>query len=505
MKPRECLCLFVFLAIALTSSRAQVEMEQPALDEIAQNETKVATPPSDGEPQSASSDNTGPPSSNVSPDANFGFSIAQPPPGTPGFFLLGLFLSESFQTETATQGDSSQNFFSTRVSGNLDLLKFWHRSVTALDYVGGGIFYSLHDTEQLQTLNVSHSFLGQKRELTFADSLSNLPGGSFGAAPFGGAGLYSLVFAGTGAGIQPGSGLANLFGSTTLAGIAEGQQITNIAMAEFTQALTPRSVISVAGGYGITDYYGQSKNLINNSQLSTLARYSYLLSPRSQIGVIYGYRSFQFPEVTEGQVTTDLVQLVYQRQFSHRMTFSFGAGPEFTALRRQYRLTIPPEGPLCPSVNPCVISFTATTHQINASAFALLAYRLRTTSFTISYDRLVTSGSGLVAGANSDIVVFSVGGPISAVWQANVNAGYVRNSSIAETSPGIPAESYQNGYAGIAVRRGLGQHFSFLASYQFNALGYTSSCAQLNICGGITRQNTGLIGLYWNFRPVRLD
>jgi hypothetical protein len=116
----------------------------------------------------------------------------------------------------------------------------------------------------------------------------------------------------------------------------------------------------------------------------------------------------------------------------------------------------------------------------------------------------VTSGSGLVAGANTDILVFSVGVPLTRAWQANFNAGYAHSSSVAESSLGIPAQSYQNGYAGFAVRRGLGKHFSFLASYQFNDLTNTSSCAQLKICGA-TRQQSGLVGVSWNFSPVRMN
>jgi hypothetical protein len=409
---------------------------------------------------------------------------------------MGLFVSQSVeQQSTASLADSSQFSFATRVSGSVDLLKFWHRSITTLDYVGGGIFYGVNSIQSIQQLNLSHRFLGRRRQLTLAGSLSSYPTGNFGFSSFGGAGLYDLVFAGTGAGMQAGPGLADFLGANSLAGVGQASHLNSVVLGEFTQILTARSLLTVAGGYGITHYFGESDNLINNSQFSALARYSYQLSSRSEVGAIYGYRAFQFPLASDGQVQTQLVQGMYQRQLSRRMSFAAGAGPEFTRLRRRYELQ---DGPI-------QVKFYATTNQINVSAFALLNYRLRRSGLTLSYNRLVTSGSGLAAGANTDVVRFFAGLPISHLWQSSFNAGYVRQSFIGQNAFGTTQPPYQNGYVGVGVRRAFGRHLNFVASYQLNTSSSNGFCVQLNGCGNTVRRQSFLVGLSMGLRPIRLE
>jgi len=417
------------------------------------------------------------------------------------FFLAGIHASESAETNPSNSANSSSLYSVTRLTGNLSVLKFWRRAVTALDYSGGALIYD-SSVEQLQEFNITHRLLWNRTQLTFTNSLATLPEGNFGFSGFGGAGIYNLVFAGTGAGISSDSGLAEFFGSASLAGIGVGSHITNVSLVEVQHSLTARSSATLAAGYGITDYYGDSKNLTNNNQLSGLADYSYLLSPRSLVGFFYGFRYFQYPETSEISVpllltrlslTTHIVQLQYAHQLSHRLSFRVGAGPEFTALRSTAFLYLPPL--------PKTLLGGIINNQVNVSAISLLTYRLGHTETTLSYRRLVSNGSGFLPGANSNVFNFSASRPISRAWRASINAGYVQLHGIGES---YSSQSYQASYAGVAFRRELARNLDLLASYQFNSTTYGGSlCSSLETCS--PKRHIVLFGLSWNIRPVRVE
>jgi hypothetical protein len=76
------------------------------------------------------------------------------PPESPSFLLSNVAVSEGGQTRPGATPGSPTDFSSeARVSGSANLLKFWRRSVTALDYVGSGLFSSSYN-QDIQQLTV---------------------------------------------------------------------------------------------------------------------------------------------------------------------------------------------------------------------------------------------------------------------------------------------------------------------------------------------------------------
>jgi hypothetical protein len=164
--------------------------------------------------------------------------------------------------------------------------------------------------------------------------------------------------------------------------------------------------------------------------------------------------------------------------------------------------------------------------KIGVAAQARLRYKFPRTSVDLSYQRYETSGSGLFAGAQSDIVRADVIRPLSRVWTAGIDIGYSHNSRVqpltpaqvtqctvaqsgsssAAACPANDADTYSYSYAGVQVHRAFGRNFNAFASYQFNDLAFDHSfCPTTSACSRISNRSVFTIGLDWTPRPIRID
>jgi hypothetical protein len=405
------------------------------------------------------------------------------------FFLAGLHIAENAETVPGYGvGNPSQISSLTNAFGSLNWLSLRRRSQTAIDYLGGAEFYSdstLYGSTvtQVQQLNIVQSFLWRRAELTFEDEFGTLPGADFGSSWFGGAGLYNLDTVGVSANLPTPSSLSNFFGSTVLGGFG-GSHVSNVSLAEYTDVLTRRSSMTVIGGYGITDYSG-SPGLINSQVTGAQASYDYQLNLRNHVGFSYGFRSLRFPQSGEGNIDTNSFELIYGRKASARITFALGIGPEFV------RISIP---------------LSASTNQINLSGNASVSYLLRKETFRLGCDKLVTSGSGLYAGANSDTCQLSVIHPVRR-WSTSLYAGYAKLSPFGQILNGYQTQAYQYGFVGAGINRELGRHLSAFAGYQYQSQSFSSSlsiCTVSSDCNLIARHIFS-VGIDLRTRPKRSE
>ncbi|MGA9542561.1 MAG: hypothetical protein WBQ85_03280 [Candidatus Sulfotelmatobacter sp.] len=404
-------------------------------------------------------------------------AVEAPPAPSRSHLLAGIHVSEGAESDPDwISGDSSQVSSVTNLSGSLSLLKVRRRSQSALDYAGGDTLFSSYGglelyNQQFHELNADQTFLWPRGQLAVKDSLYYVGKGDFAASSFGGAG----------AGVPPETGVSNFFGANQN-GIVQEAYITNTSVASIGEAFTPRSSAHLAGAYSITDYIGNTESLFNSRQVSGQGGYNYQLSRLAGIGAEYGYQRFEFPEGGVGDLVANSVQLVYQRSLSGRMDLVVGAGPELISLNG--------------GVNGKV-------RQITVTGQASFRYRWEKSTASISYNRLLTAGSGFLAGGLTDTARFSVDRSISRVWRTALNAGYTKSSGVGVSSAGIPGNSYQNWFAGVALQRRLGRSLNAFASYQFNdqSLG---SCESTGCSPAVTPQ-VFLIGFDWYIRPVRLE
>ncbi len=478
LRPGKCLWTLTFFAITLGTGWSQEKDEQrPVTDAQDTVLPETAGPDAMPAPDGAGSDQS---------------STELPTSISRSYLLTGIHMNERADSRPGgIFGNSSQFSSVTDVLGSLSLLKVRRRSQTAIDYVGGATVYSnyvntgLHNEQTVQ-LSADHSILWRRGRLSFSDSFRDLRSGDFGSSSFGGASAYNLRFTGAGASISEDTIASDFSGASQLGQLGEQSSLTNVSTVHLTQALTPHASASLATDYSFTDYLGRSGPLVGSRQVSAQAGYNYHFNRRDEIGVVYGYRTFQFPQ--RGGIVTNSVQVVYQRRVSGRMVLTLGAGPEFATVSSDT---------------------SGNLQQINATVQASLHYRLERSRLALSYRRLVSTGSGFFDGGNTNVVRFSLGRDLFRYWRCSFDLGYARVSNIAPASPSSPGtfgNSYQHGFAGAAVQRRLGRDFSISASYQFTGENFDSySCGAGTVCDGVRGRHVASIGFDWNLRPRRLE
>jgi hypothetical protein len=251
--------------------------------------------------------------------------------------------------------------------------------------------------------------------------------------------------------------------------------------------------------------------------------YDRILTPRTQVSVMYGYQAFDFSSIGTS-FHSNVIELMYGHRISGRMDFVIGAGPQLTKIQLACGLQFL-GNPHCSGLNNAV--GTIPDFRIGVAGQARLRYRFPKTSLTLSYERFITAGSGFFAGAQSDIARFKVERPLSRVWTGFTDIGYARNSrelplTAAQLAtcvppgstpgpgqtvcPGVDARTYAYGFAGLGLHRKFGRNFNGFVSYQFNELTFDNSyCGGTTVCSRIANRHVGTIGMDWTPRPIRLD
>ena len=409
----------------------------------------------------------------------------------------------------------------TRALGTLTLHRLWSHYDLAVDYVGGVGYYDLSGQgwKNLQQMDLDQKITWRRGELSVRDSFSYLPEGNFGGAygSIGSQGIQSLG----------GTGFSSFWGGTALGTLGVAPRILNVSLAEVDQMLTPKSTITATGGYGFTHFYGNDfsgVSFIGSSQVSAQVGYNRLISPQTQVAVVYGYQGFDFT-VLDTAFHTHVVEGIYGHRITGRMDLLLGAGPQFTFIDTESAVCNPPSDPLflCTQLGGTLGSTTVKNTKLGAVVQARLRYHFSRSSTSLMYEQFETSGSGLFAGAQANIVRFDYTKPLSRVWNAVFDLGYTHNVrtqplTLAQVEqcttsnftqgacPANDANSYDFGFAGAGLHRVFGRSWHAFASYQFNQLAFgTSFCLTNEPCSRISNRQVVTVGLDWTPRPIRLD
>jgi hypothetical protein len=435
----------------------------------------------------------------------------QPHAAPVSYLQPGAHVSESVDSNIGNTLGGSEVQSISRAEGSLELRRLWSHYDLSLDYLGGVGYYNVQGVglKQVEELGFYQKVMWKRGELGVRDAFSYQPEGTFGSS-------YGAVGA-TGAGL---SEVGAFFGGSALGALGQVPRIMNLGLLDAVEALTPKSTLTATAGYGFVHFLqnepGTNNTFIGNSQVSGQMGYSRILGPHDQGALVYGYQGFQFS--TGVTFHSHVIQLMWGHRISGRMDFLIGAGPQFTQINHLY---VPVENTTsADTVPPCVFEQNVTLDcptndlRISAAGRARLRYQFPKVSLAASYERYLTSGSGFFAGAESDIASLSANRPLGRIWDVFSDIGYSHNSrvepitcsSLAQNCPGVSANTYQYGFAGVGLHRMFGRNFHVFASYQFNELAFDGSyCGAVGPCNRISNRSVGTIGLDWTPRPTRLD
>ncbi len=448
------------------------------------------------------------------------------PHAAPESFLLpGLHFSESVDSNVGNRLGGSSTSSVTRALGSLTLQKLWKNYDVAVDYIGGAAYYARKGIglEQLQQLDIDNRINWKRGQLAIRDSFSYLPEGTFGFGAYGGGGAYNSGLGSLGAGMLGAGafgGQNNAFNGGSGVSVGQVPRLTNLGLADIVENLSPKSSVTLAAGYGIVHFYGELTSVsgtpenisfIGSTEFTAQAAYDRVLTPKDQVALSYGYQAFNFSTV-DTAFHSNVVQVMYGHRISGRLDFTIGVGPQFTHIDANplvctflgFPVNVPPKDCLNDGFMFTVLPQTA--NHIGVAGRVALRYKFPKTMLSLSYQRYNTSGSGVFAGARSDIVHVDVHRPLSRIWDIFTDVGYSRNVRLQLAGSAVNAEVFSYLYAGAGLHRQFGRSLRGFVSYQFNDLSFNTGCPLgTTSCSNRSQRHVGSIGLDWTPRPIRLD
>jgi hypothetical protein len=501
------LILFLF-AVALDGALAQDTSTPPATGGSQDTQTSPGSTSQDTNSQQPvapyGQDNSVPVITENPPITGIDTPSLEPHSAPLSYLQPGVTASESVASNGADVLGGTGITSISRALASMTLQRLWSHYDLALDYVGGVGYYNVagQGFKALQQADFQQKVTWKRGEFAVRDSFSYLPDGNFGGA-YGALGSQSIASLGT-------TAFSSFWGDEALGTLGLAPRIMNLSLADVSEYLSPKSAVTAAAGYAFTHFYGNDEvtgtQFIGNSEISAQVGYDRVLSTKTQVALMGGYQGFEFTGASAFH--SWIIQGMYGYRISGRMDFLIGAGPQITDLAVTQTLCNNPFF----SVSSCVtdggslVTTTVGDRRIGVAGRAQLRYQFRKFSTNLLYERFETGGSGFFAGARTDLARVEAIRPLSRVWQLSADLGYSHSVRLEPAEFGINANSYQYGFAGVAVHRAFSHNFYAYASYQFNELAFDSSyCGTSVACNRISNRNVGTIGFDWTPRPIRLD
>jgi len=360
--------------------------------------------------------------------------------------------------------------------GGVDLHKISGVSDLFVSYTGGAMFSndSNAPTGNIQALTVKDKYAFRRSTLTLFEQLDYLPESSYGFA--------GLQFAG----LNPSAGLnlGNNFTPSQSILTPRGQNLSSTSDGEFDTRLTARTTLTFVGGYSLLRYFDD--NLADFGDATFQAGYNYQVNRRDTVGVSYQFGAFRYSNLDQS-INSNTVEASYGRRITGRLAFQIAAGPQFVSSRF--------------AITNSTTSTSGSVSQVYWTLNTSLQYQLRRATIAGSYYHGVTGGSGVLAGAETDIASGSLNGQLSRTFNAGVTGGFSRNQGFAITNS-LASQTFDYWFAGVNLTRNFGRNIDLFLNYQFQYQnGDVGNCTGTACLTNVTRHQIS-VGVNLHKQPI---
>ena len=397
--------------------------------------------------------------------------------------------SVDFRSQADTNGASSlgsgQLVSQNSILGTLALQRITRRSQLRLSYVGGGTVSTGGSSSVgqnnlntvIQQFGASQTIDWRRWSLLLSDQMSYLPESSFGLGQ-GGLGSFGPTVGGSLNGLVPGLESALTPNQSILT--PRGGRISNTVVGQVEYHVSPRSLITTTGDYGVLHFL--DSGLLNSNNAIFLAGYDYQVTQRDTFGVIYHFSVLRFSSL-DRSVDDHVAQLAYGRRITGRLAFRLAAGPEVGLLRD---------------------SVTGSSNRVSWNLTSSLDYQLERTGLLFSYNRGTTGGAGVLAGAETDEVRGVVSRSLSRIWRGTLDFGYANNRSLDAGRGAFSRQSLDTWYGGVQLTRPIGRgadiFLGYTAQFQNSGVGFCAGGG----CGRSLVRHLITLGFSWRLHPIEL-
>jgi hypothetical protein len=390
---------------------------------------------------------------------------------------IDIFESADSNAQTTTSGYSWGSW--TSLSGGVDVHHVSANNDLILNYLGGGMFSTTAGTNggMVQQVGFSDRFALRRWTIIFLDQFSYLPESGVGFGGQAGLPLSGGTVGGIGSAFHPGGTLL----------VGQGRNVSNSFTTEADFALTPRTSLTLVGGYSLLNY--PDSNLLNSWEASARLGFNYLWTRKDTVALFYTYNGLRYNN-SDQSIDTHTIQVSYGRRVTGRLTFQVAAGPEIAVSR----LPITLGGNGIPSANS-----TQLLWALDASA----EYQLQRTGLSANYSHGVSSGSGVLAGSIADVVQGSATRQMSRTFSSGLTAGYSRNSGVAPGALVPISQNYNYWYVGANASHpwgAVGVTLSYQMQYQDSNATFCTGAT----CGTNLIRHLISVGVGWHGSRVLL-
>ena len=387
-------------------------------------------------------------------------------------FLLPSFsaTSQMATTHSASGFERPTNF--NYLLGTLDLSKVSPRSELLLHYAGGAMF-STYSNAAIQDLEFSYDYKWQRWSLLVGDQVSFLSD-----SPFGFGGLGGLGSLNPGSPFGPGGFLNGILGPNQSIPTIMVPRLSNTVFSQIEYHLSPRSSWTASGTYGTLNFLGI--NFIDSAEEAFQSGYNYSVSPQSTIAMIYSFDDFRFTQFHQA-IQDHTVKAGYSRYVTGRLSFQLAAGPSVVLLRG-------------------VLTGNATN--LSWALDSSLNYQWDRTTLLVSYHRLVTAGSGVLAGAQTGQLEAAIDRKLKGRWRVATSLGYATNSSLIPTTTISNRDRYNSWYAAVKFNHEIRPGTNFFLGYGARLQTVNAAtCSNAN-CGTHFISHEVSAGFNFGLRPL---
>jgi hypothetical protein len=238
------------------------------------------------------------------------------------------------------------------------------------------------------------------------------------------------------------------------------------------------------GAYSLLHYF--EDNLLNFGDATFQAGYNYQLTRKDTVAVSYNFSAFRYSNVDQS-LNLNTIQGSYARRVTGRLAFQIAAGPQFLSSR--FPIT---------SSTSSTTSATGSSSQLYWTLNAALQYQLRRAQISATYNHGVTGGSGVVAGAETDVASGAFNQQVSRTFNVGLTAGYSRNRGIA----GSETQSYSYWFSGVNVTHPFSRSFDMFMNYQFQYQDVSTSGCSGSACPQNIIRNQIAFGVNLHKQPI---
>ncbi len=372
----------------------------------------------------------------------------------------------------------------TSVSGGVDVHRISGNSNMTLSYTSSGMLSSESNVPNgiVQGLSFADKFSFRRAAISFFDQLNYLPESALGFGGLGGAAGNGPT--GLGAGFAQGQSLL----------VGRGQNLGNSFVTQVDTYLTPRTSLTFVGGYSLLHYF--DSDLFNYGDVSFRGGYNYEATRKDTIAVLYTFSGFRFSNADQS-ISTHTVQASYGRRVTGRLAFQIAAGPQVVFSR------MPITGGGGASGGGGDTGSTASSvTQVFWSLNTSLLWQAQRNMFGLTYSHGAGGGSGVLAGALTDVVTGSMTRQVSRTFSSGIQGGYTRNQGLTLGTLTPFNQKYDYWFAGGSLTHPLGRTLGVTLTYQLQYQDSNAAFCIAATCGTSVIRNVISLGVGWHERPL---